>query len=527
MKKINIKNYILEIVVFICGVSTMTLELVGTRLLAPYFGTSISIWASLIGVVLGSLSLGYWWGGRHSDENPGQNTLSSALFLAALYLGGVALFHDLILIFVQKTFSDIRIGSIFASCILFGIPNFLLGIVLPYSVRLRSTRLDKTGSTAGTLYALSTIGSIVGTFLTGFFLISYFGNIFILFLLCVILSVMSLFSHLQKSAGLKIGMIFLFSFCLMESDSIAAAIKGPGFIDVNTPYSRVWIFEEIFPPTKQPVRIMQVDEGYQSAMYLDNDALVWNFHEYFLLAKYFNPQFKKSLMIGGGAYSYPKVYLNEFKSAEMDVVEIDPKLTKLAQKYFRLKTNPRLRIFHEDARVFLNKTKNKYDIIYEDAYKSYSIPYQLTTREAVKKMYDLLNDNGAVFVNIVSAISGPKSIFLQVEFATFKSIFPHVYLFPNYSKDSSARQNIILVALKSQQKPKFFSRDSKFNELLSHRWTGEIKTDMPLLTDNFAPVDKYVMKLIGNYYPTRISPMRKRMRDVRDFVFRSLGNTGR
>ncbi len=505
----------------------MILELIGARVLAPYFGTSLIVWTSLIGTILGSLSLGYWWGGKSSDRKPDANKLSLIIFIASLYIGGVAFFHDLILVVIQGKLSDLRACSIFASLVLFGAPNFFLGMVLPYSIRLRSARLDKVGSIAGNLFALSTIGSIIGTFLTGFVLISHFGNTFILFLLCVLLSFASLFLCVQNFTKSKMGMILLFSFCLLQSDSLAQAIKGPDFIDVNTSYSRVWIFDEIYPVSKQPVRIMQVDEGYQSAMYLDNDALVWDFHNYFRLAKYFNPKFKKALMIGGGGYSYPKDYLREFKNAEMDVVEIDPRLTQLAQKYFRLQTNPRLRIFHEDARVFLNKTKNKYDIIYVDAYKSYSIPYQLTTKEAVKKMYDLLNNNGVVFVNIVSAIEGPKSLFLQAAYTTFKRVFPYVYLFPNRPQDASNTQNVMLVAIKSSKEPKLFSKNSEFQKLLNHRWTGEMKTDIPVLTDDFTPVDKYVMQLMRNYYPSRVSPMRKRMRVVRDFVFQSLENAGR
>jgi spermidine synthase len=233
-------------------------------------------------------------------------------------------------------------------------------------------------------------------------------------------------------------------------------------------------------------------------MFLDQDNdLVFEYSKYYRLAEYFNPGFKNSLLIGGGAYSFPKDYLKRYKDSYLDVVEIDPQLTKLAEEYFGLKTNQHLNIHHQDGRIFLNRTTNKYDIIYLDVFKSFEVPYHLTTKETVGELYQVLNDNGVVLLNLISSIEGNKGKFLRAEYATYKSIFPQVYLLPvrdvNQSEES---QNIILVALKSKKIPDWTSNNQEFNQYLKHLWRKDIPTDLPILSDDFSPVDQYMMELI-------------------------------
>jgi spermidine synthase len=198
-------------------------------------------------------------------------------------------------------------------------------------------------------------------------------------------------------------------------------------------------------------------------------------------------------MLGGCAYSYPKDFLKRFPNAHMDVVEIDPVMTELAKKYFRLKEDARLTTYHEDARRFLNRSDKTYDVIYGDAFNSISsVPFQLTTKEAIQREYDLLNDGGVVLANLISSIDGTSGKFLRAEYATYRSIFPQVYLFPVAFPENGARvQNILLVAIKSDVSPLFESKDSELAEYLKHRWQKEVKNDLPILTDDYAPVDYY------------------------------------
>lgn len=494
----KIHKYILEITVFVCGAVVMVFELIGSRVLAPYFGTSLFVWTSIIGVILGSLSLGYYWGGKIADRKVSLKGLSFIVLLAALFIGSTIFVKDFLLYFMKLGETDIKTGSVLASLILFLPTSFLLGMVSPYSLKLRMEKLETSGSTAGNLYALSTSGSIIGTFLSGFYLIPRFGTNKLLIILFVVLIANSLLISYKDLFKRKMALLVMALLGFFMYSPYQMKAEENGFIDIDTAYNRVWIYEFIDQRTSKPVRMMGINNENHSLMYLDSDELANEYAKYYHLAKFFNPGFRKTLMLGGGGYSFPKDFLNKYPEATIDVVEIDPKLTELSRKYFRLKDDPRLSIFHQDGRVFLNRTKEKYDVIFGDAFNScYSIPYQLTTKEAVEKKYDILNEKGVVLLNIISAIEGDKSGFLKAEYATYKSVFPQVYVFPTAEpSDGEEVQNIMLVALKSPDVPDFRSGGDEFGPYLSFLWKKEIGSEEPILTDDHAPVDHYISKII-------------------------------
>lgn len=489
-------KYILEIVVFVCGAVVMIFELVGSRILGPYFGTSIFIWTSIMGIILGSLSLGYYLGGKLADKKPSEGFLSLVIFLAAFFIILTYVIKDPLLPALQFYIMDIRVGSVIGSILLFLPTSLLLGFVSPYAVKLKLNNLNISGSTVGNLYALSTMGSIFGTFLSGFYLIPQFGTNKLLIILSIVLVLISLFLSLKKYFETKliitgITILILMSFSLLTEASIKK-------IDIDTPYNRVWIYDYVDRDTNKLTKIMGINNENHSSMYLDSDELVNEYTKYYDLAKHFKSDFSKTLMFGGAGYSYPKSFLEKYKDATIDVVEIDPKITELAKKYFRLKDDPRLTIYHEDARVFLNRNDKKYDVIFGDAFSSrHSLPYHLTTKETVERKFDILNDDGVVILNIISSLEGKKGEFLRAEYKTYKSVFPQVYLFPvQFPKDGTAVQNIILVALKSSKDYEMKDKDIFLNEYLGHLWVKPINDDMPILTDDFAPVDSYIGKTI-------------------------------
>jgi spermidine synthase len=182
----------------------------------------------------------------------------------------------------------------------------------------------------------------------------------------------------------------------------------------------------------------------------------------------------------------------------MDVIEIDPGLTLLAEKYFGLKKNERLKIFHEDARTYLNKAGTQYDVIFGDAYKSLmAIPFQLTTLEAAQKKYDLLVRDGILMENIVASMEGPASYFLHAEIRTLKEIFPQVYVFACHNPDDrELLQSISLVAIKSDKAAPFINDDAVLQSYLNSRVDIIIPDNTPILTDDFAPVEYFAMKAL-------------------------------
>ncbi|MCK4553742.1 fused MFS/spermidine synthase [Candidatus Parcubacteria bacterium] len=494
------QKYTLEIIVFICGAAIMILELVGSRIMAPYLGTSIVVWTSLIGIILGFLSLGYWYGGKAADQNPSYKMFSFVIFAGAIFVGLIVFIQSMVLNFIQNGINNIYFGAIIATITLFAVPSTLLGMVSPYAVRLKMKDVATSGETVGNLYAISTIGSIVGTFAAGFLLIPFLGSAKIIFFLSIGLILISILAYGKSFLKIKVSFVLFLLLCFFVSSFSNKLNAKQGLIDVDTQYSRVWIYKSINQKTQRPILNLTTDPlGRQSGMFLDtDDDLVFEYTKYYRLAKHFKPDLKYSLMIGGAAYSYPKDYLKKYPDAKIDVVEIDSKLTELAKQYFNLPDDPRLTIYHEDGRTFLNRTKNKYDVIFMDAFTSHlSIPYQLTTKEAVQKMHGILDDSGLVLVNIISAIEGEKGKFLRAEYATYKSIFVQVYLIlVRDNIDGLKAQNIMLVALKSNVKPLFVSDDQELNSYLQHLWTKEIEIDAPILTDDYAPVDYYTMKMM-------------------------------
>jgi spermidine synthase len=498
------KKYQLELIIFFAGVITMAFELAGSRILGPYFGASIFIWTSLIGIIMGSLSLGYWAGGQLSVKRSDLQMLSVLLLIGGFLIFITAFGHDYILKRVVKYIPDFRVQVVMSAALLFGPASIFMGAVLPYSVKLKINTVESSGLAVGRLYALSTIGSITGTFLSGFLLLPYFGFLNIMYFLTGILLAFSFWIFFIKKTRFFLA-ITIFSFFLLSSVWIKSYTKEVDYIDKDTQYNRIFIYNTSDKATGRPVKMLAVNNEHSSAMFLDGDGLVFEVLKYYHLIKHFNPGFQSSLMIGGSGYAFPKDYLSKYPEATMDVVEIDPELTNMAYRYFELPHDPRLRIFHEDGRTFINREENKYDAFFMDAYKSMiTVPFQLTTKEAIQKIYNILNDDGVVLANLISTLSHKNNAFLRAELATYKSVFPQVYLFavqyPNPNeKEKEHFQNFMLVGLKSGIKPPLSSENEELNKFLSHIVKINIEDDLPILTDDCAPVEYYTSKALDKY----------------------------
>jgi len=265
--------------------------------------------------------------------------------------------------------------------------------------------------------------------------------------------------------------------------------------DKDTDYNRLIIYDNFERETGRPIRIITNNiEIAQSGMYIDNPSeLLFEYTKMFNLLQHFKPDFKNTVLIGAGGYSYPKYFQKKYPDKILDVVEIDPGFTELSKQYLNFEESERVRIVHKDGRIFLNKTEHTYDTMIIDAFPShFAIPFHLTTQEAVKNIYRILSDDGVVMVNIISSISGDRSKFLQAEYRTYKDIFPHVLLFQVRQINPEAAQNILLVALKSPETPSFENSDKTMQSYLELLWKDSYNPTLPPLTDNFAPVEKYI-----------------------------------
>jgi spermidine synthase len=493
-KRSIVSRYILELTVFVCGAIVMTYEIIGSRIVAPFIGTSIYVWTSLIGVILAALSLGYWLGGRVADRRPDIKVLAFIIFVAGGLISLTTLIKDLALGAIAGAPTGLELRSLLASILLFAPASIALGFVLPFAVKIKMVSLDESGKTVGRLYALSTIGSIAGTFAAGFFLIPFVGSVRSLYILAATLFAVSLVLAPFAFTRASFAAITLFVFGIGLNELSWAYLRwSHELYDIDTEYNRVQVFRTTDPKTGRAMRALATDPfSTQSAIYLDGDDLALRYTRFYHLIRHFRPDFRHTLMIGGAGYTFPREYLRTYPAATIDVVEIDPGMTDIARQHFRLEDDPRLKIIHEDGRVYLNRSSAEYDGILIDAFGSlFSVPQHLTTVEAVRNLDRLLDGDGVVIFNLGSAIRGGSSSFLQAELATYRTVFPNVYLFkvnPDY--DDERIQNVIVVACKSNCESNVVS-DQEISRLLSHRYTDEIPLDRPILTDDLAPVEYY------------------------------------
>ncbi len=487
---------ILDITVFICGAVVMTYEIIGSRVLSPFLGASTYVWTSLIGVILGSLSLGYWLGGRLADRKPDLKILASVIFIAGGLISVTVLIKEIVLSFVASAPVGVELRSVIASIILFAPASICLGFVTPYTVKLRMLSLADAGKTVGRLYALSTVGSIVGTFAAGFFLIPFVGSIRTLYALSAILIGLSLLLVPFAISRMGIAVIIIFIFSIVSNEAGAYLLfRANGLHDIDTEYSRVQVFQTIEPKSGKPIQALATDPYFlQSAMFFDSDEPAFEYSRYYHLARHFKPDFRDTLVIGGAGYTVPKDFLRRYPDVNIDVVEIDPQMTEIARKHFKLKDDSRLKIIHEDGRTFLRRSDSaKYDVIMMDAFGSlFSVPYQLTTVEAVREMRRTLREDGVVIFNLGSSITGEASRFLHAELATYQSVFPTVHLYKvNSDYEDTRLQNLMIVASASPNVPATTSPDPELESLLAHRYTGDLSTTAQIITDDLAPVEHY------------------------------------
>jgi spermidine synthase len=484
----------LEIVVFLCGAVVMVIELAATRVLAPFLGTSTVVWTSVIGVILGALSLGYWWGGRLADAHPTRRTLSLVILGASGCTALIGFTRSFVVEMVSASGAGLHLGSLMAVVVLFAPAAVLLGMVAPFAARIRMTDCARAGATVGRLYALSTVGSIVGTFAGGFFLIAFFGSATILFLMAAVLALAALLCH-GGLWGLKGGLGLAFAALTLWALNDAKALAAKGVVDVDTHYQRVLVYPSHDVNGRPMVALSTGPEGVQGGVYPDDPyALALNYTRYLILASHFKPDMRSALVLGGGGYAFPKYALTRHPEAAVDVVEIDPGVTALARAHFFLPEDARIRVHHEDARTFLNANSKRYDVIVEDVFNSSaSIPFHLTTVETVRGLSEALEDGGVLIVNAISAFEGPKSRLYKSFYATYASVFPQVHVLrPRSDSDPESIQNVLLVCFKDAQPRSWESGDETMRARLGKRVAPPKAGEGLVLTDDYAPVERYL-----------------------------------
>ena len=479
------KKYKYELIVLLSSIAIMILELTATRILSPYVGTSNIVWTSIIGIILASMAIGYYLGGILADKKPKTNILGLIILISAIYISLIPLLEVTLINKISLNIESLKISSILCSIILFMIPSILLAMVYPFCMKLKEITQQTVGLIAGKLSFFSTIGSIIGTFTTGFWLLPLLGNRMILMVLSISLIVIS-FLIIKKN----IKLILLIIICILVSltsfyfsKNIYKTNNPNVLLDKDTEYSRA-----IVAKLDDDSRELVIGNRRQS---LSNDNLSQiNYYNYFDLMDELNPELENVLLIGGGGYSYPKNFLEQHKDKKLDVVEIDPELVEIAKEYFNYEENSNITNYFQDGRTFLNQNKKKYDVILLDAYEGVTPPFQLVTVEALEKVKESLTENGVVISNIMGATEGEKSLLLKAEYLTYNEVFDKVLFLTNYEHNQTVRTNIF-IAFKNYDESKINYDNVLFDNIIDD---FEVEEALPILTDDYAPVEYYTSK---------------------------------
>jgi spermidine synthase len=495
--------------VFIASACTLVIELIAGRIMAPYVGVSLYTWTSIIGIVLAGMSIGNYLGGVVADRHASPRTLG-VIFVA----GSVAAILILVI-------TDLVTGQSFRLSLLprivvfttaiFLLPSLVLGMVSPLVVKLALADLQRTGNTVGTIYAFSTVGSIVGTFLTGFWLISWLGTRNIVWIVGGVLLLTGLAVgqfHRSKglgqlAAGLLVPALAVLTFSYARIGWNAGRYRAPCEIESN--YYCIQIVETF--EGGRPAHALMLDRLIHSYVVLDDPTVLGYGYEraYADLTQAHlssRPQ-ANTLFIGGGGYSFPRYVEASYPGTSVDVIEIDPAVTATARTRLGLSASSRIRSFNEGARTFLLEWTDpqQYDVVYGDAFNDLSIPYHLTTVEFNRIVEKRLKPDGIYLVNVIDKFQDGE--FLKAYANGLRGVFPHVYLFGRSAEFLPFDRNTyVLMASRQPLDEEFEAVAAKASivdrttPLSEERLNAYLKSGRALtLTDDFAPVDQLLARL--------------------------------
>jgi predicted membrane-bound spermidine synthase len=444
------QGWLLIVLVFIAGSCSLAVELSASRLLAPYFGTSLFVWANLIGLILLYLTIGYYVGGRLADRFPRPGVLYLLTTVAAFLIGVIPFISRPILSWSLTSFATYSIsvfyGSLVAVIFLFAIPMILLGCVSPFAIRLRIEQVGRSGHTAGQLYAISTAGSILGTFLPVLWLIPTIGTRYTFFVFAVSLLLVSIVGLITTQLSLprlpdtrkRLDKSLLSILLLIPMGAAILSVNGPIKPPSGSDGGGVLVAER--ESAYNYIQVVRVGEQMQlvlneglavHSIYDPNQILTQGPWDYFMVAPYFNKppftqnQVHRACIIGLGAGTIPRELTAAYGPIPIDGVEIDGTIVDLGRQYFHM-NEPNLNVIVQDGRYFLRTTSHKYDIIGIDAYQQPYVPFQLTTLEFFQEVRAHLTPTG---VTVINAGRTSKDFRLVEALAqTMHGVFSNVYI---------------------------------------------------------------------------------------------------
>jgi spermidine synthase len=494
----------------ICGALVMVVEVLGSKVIGPYYGVSLFVWTSLISVTLIALALGYAAGGILSDRNGSPDCLFAVILISGLLVLLVPVAKIPVLKICRPL--GLRAGALVSSALLFGPSLFSLGFVSPYVVKIAAREMSSIGKTVGVFYAVSTAGSFLGTLVTGFVLLAFFsvGRIF-MFAGILLVSLSMLYFLCARRIWFFLGVLAV-PLALLPSEPVrskylSSGVKATELLNRDTFYGNVRVIDYAFGPasTGAPVeRDLLIDGQVQSAVDASNGM---SLSVYYYLLEFLpyalNPSGRECLVIGLGAGIIPTWY--EARGIRTDVVDINPHVVEAARTFFGFRNSGDVRI--ADARYFLNTTGKKYDFVILDVFNGDTTPGHVLTVEALNLVKARLTPEGILAINLIGSISEDTFITASV-IRTLESVFRTVEIHPVPSvRKVKWGENLAVIAY---DRPRLPFRPEIVKDFPVHPRAASAKRYMErtfrfpegtraiILTDEYNPADFFDTRLKEN-----------------------------
>ncbi|MGE0644553.1 MAG: fused MFS/spermidine synthase [Nitrospira sp.] len=497
----HIPRWFLLLTALATGAVVMALEILGSRLLAPVFGSSLFVWGALIGVILAAMSSGYAFGGWISDRYPDGRVLAALLLFSGAWTFLTAWANQPILFEIEKWVQDPRLGPCLAASILLAPPAFGLSGVLPAMLRLAVADMDHLGRQTGRMIALSTVGSLAGTWGTAFFLLSWLGS----------QSLMTWLGGVQLGLGVlwlakgtsvnRLAILFVLGACALLGTTALhplERLKVP-IHQEESPYQQVRIREDDL------FRYLVLDRTFHATMWkADPVYLFLPYSQMMVSSLALTPYPQRGLILGHGGGSIAKWLAGHWPTLEVDVVEFDPVVVRMADIFFDYQPPDNHHVVVKDGRAFLNGTDRRYDLIWIDAFARDMIPFHLTTAEFYALVRSRLNPDGVLAVNLASSSKEGDLARAAAVVQTMQQSFPSLLTFAvegPWKTGMTPAKNLIFFGGRPIETEPVGNIESKIAEmaqshrlpmesiaLLSTRRTEPWPTGV-VLTDDFAPYD--------------------------------------
>ncbi len=517
MNKAQSRNTYLYIAVFTSGMTTLAVELSASRLLGSIFGTSNLVWANVIGLILLYLTVGYFVGGRWADRSPYHSTFYQIIMWGAFLSALIPLVSRPVLTAAAGAVAGIEaglaLGSFLSVLLLFSIPVTLLGTVSPFAIRLAVSEINDAGRVSGQIYAVSTLGSLVGTFAPVLFLIPELGTIRTFLLFGGILYTIGFIGLRRCDRGKALRLLWMpvvvgaLAMLTLNGPLRPPAAGATLLYEDESAYNYIQVQEDA-----NGTRSLYLNEGQGiHSLWNPDDYLFRGTWDFFLSAPYFNApphspaEVESVLIVGLAAGTIARQYIKVYGDIPIDGIEIDPGIVEAGELYFDMNAEmmPSLTVYVQDGRYVLSQLDRQYSVIAIDAYRPPYIPWHLTTVEYFREIRDHLTEDGVVAINVGRTNTDRRLV--DALTSTMLEVFPTIH-----AMDVPYSFNTILVATVQPTVSANLSQNIglltiNIDPILSAALVSAVESLVPVetsdivFTDDRAPVETLVDSLVLNF----------------------------